>query len=84
MGIAETERLDTSVYGSDLMVQSALEDSHATEHEMSLSGVLHRAGVVDVKDVHWMTAIEKRPGGETCPRRTAQTQSSQPLSRAYT
>lgn len=84
MGITETERLDTSVYGSNLMVQSALEDSDATEHEMSLSGVLYRTGVVNVKDVHWMIAMEKRPGGETCPRQTAQTQSSQPLSRAYT
>ena len=65
--VPETERLDTGVCGSDLMVQAALEYRDATEHEVSLRRAFYRTRVVNIEDVHWRAGTAKRPSGGTPP-----------------
>ena len=65
--VAETVRLDTGICRLDLMVEPALEDRDATEHEILLCRTRHGAGIINVKDMHRTTVLKKRPSGEAFP-----------------
>jgi hypothetical protein len=52
--VSQAETGNTIVRRSNLMVDATLENSDATENEISLSWILHVPRIVNVKNVHVM------------------------------